>query len=358
MEIRCNRLTGSCNAVQDAIDALPPEGGTVTVPAGDWPCSPLRLRSGLTLCLEKGARILFDRDTLDTLGREDFLWCRETQEAYLPLVYACDCEDITITGAGILEGDSEYWKGSGETPKAPSVLGFRRCSRINFKGLTIQDTPLYAICLSECTQAAIRNLRIRSACPHGGGFVVDSCRGVLIDSCSIAGGTDGIRIASTTGICQGVEVSHFKPVLNRLHIGKLIYIFVAIRLIFSTKLADLEICTDGRTARYHRGLFAVCMNTQYEGGGFRFCPDADENDGLLDVCISNPLHSKMVFFRAFPMAYSGAHVKLKDVFWMERGREIRLRADRPLWVHTDGEVEGRSSDITVRIGTGKIRLLM
>ena len=29
MEIRCNRLTGSCNAVQDAIDALPPEGGTV-----------------------------------------------------------------------------------------------------------------------------------------------------------------------------------------------------------------------------------------------------------------------------------------------------------------------------------------
>ncbi len=169
MEIRCNRLTGSCNAVQDAIDALPPEGGTVTVPAGDWPCSPLRLRSGLTLCLEKGARILFDRDTLDTLGREDFLWCRETQEAYLPLVYACDCEDITITGAGILEGDSEYWKGSGETPKAPSVLGFR-------------------------------------ACPHGGGFVVDSCRGVLIDSCSIAGGTDGIRIASTTGICQGVEV--------------------------------------------------------------------------------------------------------------------------------------------------------
>ena len=172
MEIRCNRLTGSCNAVQDAIDALPPEGGTVTVPAGDWPCSPLRLRSGLTLCLEKGARILFDRDTLDTLGREDFLWCRETQEAYLPLVYACDCEDITITGAGILEGDSEYWKGSGETPKAPSVLGFR----------------------------------IRSACPHGGGFVVDSCRDVLIDSCSIAGGTDGIRIASTTGICQGVEV--------------------------------------------------------------------------------------------------------------------------------------------------------
>lgn len=159
-------------------------------------------------------------------------------------------------------------------------------------------------------------------------------------------------------ICQGVEVSRFKPLLNRLHIGKLIYIFVAIRLIFSTKLADLEICTDGRMARYHRGLFAVCMNTQYEGGGFRFCPDADDGDGLLDVCVSNPLHSKMVFFRAFPMAYSGAHVRLRDVFWMERGREIRLRADRPLWVHTDGEVEGRSTDITVRTGTEKMHLLM
>jgi YegS/Rv2252/BmrU family lipid kinase len=159
-------------------------------------------------------------------------------------------------------------------------------------------------------------------------------------------------------ICQGVEISRFKPVLNHLHLGKLIYICVAIRLIFTTKLAELRLDIDGRQQAYHRGLFAVCMNTAYEGGGFRFCPEADGDDGVMDVCISNPLHSKMVFFRAFPMAYKGAHVKLRDVFWMERGRQIRMQADRPLWVHTDGEVEGKSSDITVRVGAQKIRLLM
>lgn len=206
MEIRCNRLTGSCNAVQDAIDALPPEGGTVTVPAGDWLCRPLRLRSRLTLCLEKGARILFSQDDKGALGRQEVLWEGEILESYLPLVYACGCEDITITGAGVLAGGAGLWQDTEEAAIAPPVLGFQRCSRINLKGLTIQDVPHFAVCLSDCSNAAIRSVRIRSACPRGGGFVVDSCREVLIDSCSIAGGTDGIRIASTSGICRGVEV--------------------------------------------------------------------------------------------------------------------------------------------------------
>lgn len=165
-------------------------------------------------------------------------------------------------------------------------------------------------------------------------------------------------IGYDAAICHGVAVSRWKKFLNRIHLGKLIYIFVAIRLIFLTDLAHITLTCDDRTSRFDRLLFAVCMNTQYEGGGFRFCPEADWNDGQMDVCISNPLHSKIVFFKAFPMAYSGAHVKLTEVFWQERGRQIRIHADRQLFVHTDGEVGCRSDDITVRTGCGKMHLLM
>lgn len=206
MEIRCNRLTGSSHAIQDAIDALPPEGGTVTVPAGDWLCGPLRLRSRLTLTLEKGARILFEDTARDALAVEDVLVNGSPRKIRLPLVFAQDCEDIYLTGAGVIVGSTGKTPEAAGEPFSPSVLGFFRCKRIGIKGLTIQDAPQYAVYLGECEQAAVRNCRIQSFSPRGGGFAIDSCSGVLIDSCSTGAGADGIRIASTRAVCRDVEV--------------------------------------------------------------------------------------------------------------------------------------------------------
>jgi len=31
------------------------------------------------------------------------------------------------------------------------------------------------------------------------------------------------------------------------------------------------------------------MNLKYEGGGCMFCPDADYNDGKIDICIAGRL---------------------------------------------------------------------
>ena len=166
---------------------------------------------------------------------------------------------------------------------------------------------------------------------------------------------DSTGMGFDAAICQAADASRFKKVLNKLHLGKLIYILCAIRLVFSAKRPTLSVINDGRETKYDGTLLFVAMNNPYEGGGFKFCPDADNNDGLLDLCIATP-KSNAAFFKIFPSGYDGSHVKF-PVIHMDRGADIHVKSSAPQWVHTDGEVVCKSDEISIRILKEKISLL-
>ena len=167
---------------------------------------------------------------------------------------------------------------------------------------------------------------------------------------------DSTGLGFDAAICQAADASRYKTLLNKLGIGKLIYIFNAIKLIFSMKPARITVECDGTKTTYDRTMLFVCMNNNYEGGGFKFCPEAVNNDGILDTCIATPAKN-MDFFKIFPTAYDGSHIKF-DAIHMGRGREIHVTSDSFEWVHTDGEVKCRSNEITIRLLKEQIRLLM
>ncbi len=170
--------------------------------------------------------------------------------------------------------------------------------------------------------------------------------------------------------CEMAEMSGWKKILNKVHLGKLVYLFSAIRLILTHPMDRSEITFEesvtgaeekcsrsvGTTLSYGRTLFAVCMNHKYEGGGFQFCPAAEADDGLLDLCIAADL-KRLSFFRIFPTAYGGNHFRFKGITG-ERAMKVSLRSAIPLWVHTDGEVRCRSTHITVELLPEKLQLLM
>ncbi|MBQ6531773.1 MAG: diacylglycerol kinase family lipid kinase [Solobacterium sp.] len=158
-------------------------------------------------------------------------------------------------------------------------------------------------------------------------------------------------------ICEGVLYSQTKKILNKIRAGKLSYIAVAMRLIFRNESFYLDMKTDDRTVQQHRCMFAVAMNHRYEGGGFMFCPHAVDNDGLLDYCMVHDL-STADFFRLFPSSYDGRHLEQTDRVMSGRSRTIEMRADRPLWVHTDGEIHCRSSHISVRLDKEQLAMLV
>jgi diacylglycerol kinase (ATP) len=92
---------------------------------------------------------------------------------------------------------------------------------------------------------------------------------------------------------------------------------------------------DGETFSTEAMLVAVANGASY-GGGMKICPQAQVNDGWLDVLILKPL-SKIEFLRVFPKVYAGTHVTHPAVV-IRRARSVEIEADAI--AYADGEREG------------------
>ncbi len=166
----------------------------------------------------------------------------------------------------------------------------------------------------------------------------------------------GCGIGFDAHICQQVLTSKWKSILNKVHLGKLIYLAVAAKVIFTEEMIPFLVTADGVTKDLGKCLFTVAMNESYEGGGFQFCPDARDDDGKLTMCSADHM-TRFDFFRIFPYAYQGKHLKFRGISEYD-GRNVRIRTAVPLWVHTDGEVICRSSDIELAAETERLKLMM
>ncbi len=159
--------------------------------------------------------------------------------------------------------------------------------------------------------------------------------------------------------CYAVSISKMKPILNKIHLGKLVYLVAAVGAIFGAPRTNMTLTyPDGRQEVYEHCLLSVAMNEIYEGGGFAFCPDADDKDGKLDLCIANPKNN-VAFFRIFPFVYLGSHFKkFPSIIHGGCTGEIHMQSQIPLWVHTDGETPYMSDDVTMKIIDKKLKLLV
>ena len=156
--------------------------------------------------------------------------------------------------------------------------------------------------------------------------------------------------------CARVDRSASKKLLNKIGLGGLSYIAIALNLILNYQSRPAEIILDNETKEvYEKLLFTAGMNTAFEGGGFKFAPAAIDTDGILDMCIAENL-SRGDVFRMFPYAYSGSHLRFKGTH-VRTFKEAEIITEKPQWVHTDGETEFMSSHLTLRLAKEKLQLL-
>ena len=162
--------------------------------------------------------------------------------------------------------------------------------------------------------------------------------------------TNGARIGFDAGVCQEAMKSRMKDFLNKVGLGKLTYLGIALKQLMRSGRDSAELVIDenspsAKSIRLPGLMFIACMSHCYEGGGFYFCPGADAADGMLDLCTVSGVPKWKVLL-VLPTAFQGKHYRYNGV---ERygGQTIHIRTSAPLWVHTDGEVACRSDDITV-----------
>jgi diacylglycerol kinase (ATP) len=87
-----------------------------------------------------------------------------------------------------------------------------------------------------------------------------------------------------------------------------------------------------------RFLFVAFANGPYYGGGMQICPNAETDDGWLDVCLVGDL-SRLAALKELPGIYQAKHLKNPRVE-IVHARTVRIDGDGTTRVHLDGEPFG------------------
>ncbi len=209
--------------IQEMIDKCKPNE-RLCIPAGEWESGPICLKSHITLELERGCVIRFSENYEDYLPVRFTRWEGVECYNYSPFIYAKDCEDITICGEGILDGQGEAWWtwkkrqqaaadcliwaesrgvpveervfGTEKDALRPSFLQLVHCKNIVLKDFTIKNGPQWTIHPVYCKNVYASGLHVITNGPNTDGLNPDSCENVLIENCEFATGDDCIAINS------------------------------------------------------------------------------------------------------------------------------------------------------------------
>jgi len=119
--------------------------------------------------------------------------------------------------------------------------------------------------------------------------------------------------------------------------GKISYLWATLTVFARWRNDEVRVTVDGerRSGRMHD---VVVANGRYFGGGMMICPDAEPDDGLLDVLLIGDL-SKRDLLLTLPKTYRGRHLPHPKAELL-RGKAVEVDAAEPLPVELDGEQPG------------------
>lgn len=171
------------------------------------------------------------------------------------------------------------------------------------------------------------------------------------------------RFAVSTGIgfdasvCHYAEKSRMKMFLNRIHLGSLVYLGTALKRLFADPLYEADVwLDDNEPLHFQKVYFAAAMNQPYEGGGFRFCPDAKPDDGLLDVIVVSGL-LRLKVLCLLPTAFLGKHVRFQGID-IYKCKKVRIETNEKAAIHTDGQPIAVENVLEAEISRKQIRVIV
>lgn len=130
-------------------------------------------------------------------------------------------------------------------------------------------------------------------------------------------------------------------------------------IVVDHKPVQVRAVTDNESFQQDLLMFVLC-NGPREGGGFNVQPDARLDDGVMHYAGIQDV-SRLMMFRLLPEVMKGTHGRFKQVRMGSFGR-MELLADRPLYIHMDGEIfAGFDSDVrklTVNVLPGDLEVMV
>jgi YegS/Rv2252/BmrU family lipid kinase len=125
----------------------------------------------------------------------------------------------------------------------------------------------------------------------------------------------------------------------RLVKGNLVYAYAAVRALVGWKPATFTATVDGERHEF-TGYTVAVGNSKAYGGGMYLFPDAELDDGLLDVLMVES-HPKLRALRGMTKTFKGTHLEAPE-YHLYRGSVVEVSSDRPFVVYADGDPIGRT----------------
>jgi YegS/Rv2252/BmrU family lipid kinase len=170
-----------------------------------------------------------------------------------------------------------------------------------------------------------------------------------------AGKVGGEYFVNTLGFGFGPEVVRIRDGMPGLK-GFLSYLVPVLKAFAGFVPPVLDIRAGDWNERGPVMMVEVCNGTT-AGGSYRFAPNADPADGMLDVCVIQGVRLPR-FLMALPKVMKGTHGSMREVR-LVRAREITIRCDEPLVMHLDGELRAPGiRECTVTVEPGRLPVLV
>jgi YegS/Rv2252/BmrU family lipid kinase len=146
-------------------------------------------------------------------------------------------------------------------------------------------------------------------------------------------------------------------IANRTRIvrGNLVYAYGAIRALIGWHPARFELTLDGGRDHVVTGYSVGACNSKAYGGGMYAAPDAELDDGLLDIVTCADMPKRRFLTSVLPKLFDGTHVNLPEITVL-RAAEVTVAADRPFTLYADGDPIAELP-VTVRALPGAVKVI-
>jgi diacylglycerol kinase family enzyme len=123
--------------------------------------------------------------------------------------------------------------------------------------------------------------------------------------------------------------------LNKLSIGRMVYVSFLLKKLFTYKTSTIDLSIDGKKHIFEHTWFVTVSNQPYYGGGMKIAPTAKPDDRLFDITVVHQL-SRWKLLLVFLSVFWGTHIHFKEVKTYT-ARDVFIHSNARLFVHADGE---------------------
>lgn len=192
-------------------------GGTVFIPAGNYLCGSIHLKSNINLFIDAGAVIIGAAPEANAYDAAELFTSKQYQDGghtffHNSLIWGENLKNVSITGRGMINGgglisrDKEY-KGNptgGAVTTGDKAIALKLCTNVLIRDVTIFHGGHFAILATGCDLLTIDNLTIDT---NRDGIDIDCCTNTLVSNCRVNSPGDD-------AICPKSSFALNKPVIT------------------------------------------------------------------------------------------------------------------------------------------------